>query len=204
MKERQAIAEWLLKESKEGTVKHGSLKQAAILFNKSIRTILLIWKQCKSFIDSGTSLDVSSKIAGKVGRKPVEIDINQVKEISLCLGTNIGSLAFAMNMAKSTVFRRVKNGTIQTLIKPQLTEENNKVRLQFYLSMIDRSTIHINPRFMNMFSYVHIDEKWFFCHKKVKGTICFLKNMSLIHIALVKVKKFSGSYVYGCCCTSSI
>ncbi|KAH0679633.1 hypothetical protein KY284_020718 [Solanum tuberosum] len=76
--ERQAITDWLLKESKEGKLKYGSLKQAGILFNKSRRTILRIWKQCKSYVDNGTPLDVSSKLVGRVGRKRVEVDINQV------------------------------------------------------------------------------------------------------------------------------
>ncbi|XP_047258605.1 uncharacterized protein LOC107876281 [Capsicum annuum] len=71
-------------------------------------------------------------------------------------------------MEKSTVFRRVKDGTLRphsNSIKPQLTEGNKKVRLQYCLSMIDQNTIHINPMFMNMFNYVHIDEKWFFLSK---------------------------------------
>ncbi|XP_015161378.1 uncharacterized protein [Solanum tuberosum] len=133
--ERQAIADWLLKESKEGKQKYGSLKQDGILFNKSRRTILRIWKQCKSSVDNGTPLDVSSKLVGIVGRKRVEVDINQVKETPLCRRTNIRSLAFAMNMAKSNVFRRIKDGTIRThtnSIKPQLTEQNKKSE-RYYL-----------------------------------------------------------------------
>ncbi|KAH0645564.1 hypothetical protein KY284_033448 [Solanum tuberosum] len=133
--ERQAIADWLLKESKEGKLKYGSLKQAGILFNKSRRTISRIWKQCKSSVDNGTPLDVSSKLVGRVGRKRVEVDINQVKETPLCRRTNIRSLAFTMNMAKSTVFRRIKDGTIRThtnSIKPQLTEQNKKSE-RYYL-----------------------------------------------------------------------
>ncbi|KAH0686007.1 hypothetical protein KY285_016550 [Solanum tuberosum] len=129
LEERQAIADWLLKESKEGKLKYGSLKQAAILFNKSRRTILRIWKQCKSSVDNGTPLDVSLNLVGRVGRKRVEVDINQIKENPLCRRTNIRSLAFVMNMAKSIVFRRIKDGTIQThtnSIKPQLTEQNKK------------------------------------------------------------------------------
>lgn len=120
---------FLLKESKEGNLKDGSITQAAILFKKSIRTIQRIWK---SSVDNGTSLDVSLRLKGRVGRKQIEVDINQVKDIPLCRRTNIQSLAFAMNMAKSTIFRRVKDGTIRTYsnsIKPQLTEENKKVRL---------------------------------------------------------------------------
>ncbi|XP_047259423.1 uncharacterized protein LOC124891932 [Capsicum annuum] len=77
-----------------------------------------------------SSLDVSLRLTGKVGRKRIGVDINQVKEIPLCRQTNIRSLAFAMNMAKSTVFRRVKDGTLwphSNSIKPQLTEGNKKV-----------------------------------------------------------------------------
>ncbi|KAM3341368.1 hypothetical protein P3S68_029003 [Capsicum galapagoense] len=172
LEERQAIAKFLLKESKEGSLKYGSITQAAMLFKKSIRTIQRIWKQCQSSVDNGmSSLDVSLRLTGKVGRKRIGVDINQVKEIPLCRRTNIRSLAFAMNMAKSTVFRRVKDGTLRphsNSIKPQLTEGNKKVRLQYCLSMIDQNTIHINPMFMNMFNYVHIDEKWFFLSKKVE------------------------------------
>ncbi|XP_047260271.1 uncharacterized protein LOC124893259 [Capsicum annuum] len=143
-----------------------------MLFKKSIRTIQRIWKQCQSSVDNGmSSLDVSLILTGKFGRKRIGVDINQVKEIPLCRRTNIRSLAFAMNMAKSTVFRRVKDGTLRphsNSIKPQLAEGNKKVRLQYCLSMIDQNTMHINPMFMNMFNYVHIDEKWFFLSKKVE------------------------------------
>ncbi|XP_047258867.1 uncharacterized protein LOC124891098 [Capsicum annuum] len=74
-------------------------------------------------------------------------------------------------MAKSTVFWRVKDGTLRphsNSIKPQLTEGTKKVLLQYWLSLIDQNTIHINPMFMNMFNYVHKDEKWFFLSKKVE------------------------------------
>jgi len=72
-------------------------------------------------------------------------------------------------MAKSTVFRRVKEGAIRphtNAIKPHLTEENKKARLRFCLSMIDQSTLHSNPMFIDMFNYIHIDEKWFYLSKK--------------------------------------
>ncbi|KAM3198807.1 hypothetical protein P3L10_034446 [Capsicum annuum] len=135
LEERQAIAKFLLKESKEGSLKYGSITQAAMLFKKSIRAIQRIWKQCQSSVDNGmSSLDVSLRLRGKVGRKRIGVDINQVKEIPLCRRTNIRSLAFAMNMAKSTVFRHVKDGTLRqhsNSIMPQLTEGNKK---WFFLS----------------------------------------------------------------------
>uniref|UniRef100_M1C5F6 F-box family protein n=1 Tax=Solanum tuberosum TaxID=4113 RepID=M1C5F6_SOLTU len=67
LNDRRAIAEWLLKESKNGKLKHGSVKEAS-----------------------------------RVGRKRIQVDINQFKEIPLCRRTNIRSLSFAINMAKST------------------------------------------------------------------------------------------------------
>ncbi|KAM3217055.1 hypothetical protein P3L10_026498 [Capsicum annuum] len=72
---------------------------------------------------------MSLRLKGRVGRKRIEVDINQVKEIPLCRRTNIRSLSFAMNMEKSTIFRRVKYETIRAhsnSVKPQLTEENKK------------------------------------------------------------------------------
>nr|XP_016514427.1 PREDICTED: uncharacterized protein LOC107831196 [Nicotiana tabacum] len=92
-----------------------------------------------------------------------------VKKIPLCRRTNIRSLAYAMDMSTSTIFRRIKEGAIRphtNAIKPHLTEENKKARLQFCLSMIESGTLNSNPIFSDMFNYVHIDEKWFFMSKK--------------------------------------
>ncbi|KAM3205596.1 hypothetical protein P3L10_029006 [Capsicum annuum] len=70
LEERLVIAKFLLKERKEGSLKYGSITQAAMLFKKSIRTIQRIWKQCQSSVDNGmSSLDVSLRLKVKVGRK---------------------------------------------------------------------------------------------------------------------------------------
>ncbi|XP_059295716.1 uncharacterized protein LOC132049075 [Lycium ferocissimum] len=167
--ERQAIAEWLLKESNGGKLKRGSLKQAEILFHTPNRTMRRIWRQVRSSISHGNSLDVSTKYVGIVGRKRVHIDVNLVKENPLCRRRNIRSLACAINMSSSTVHRRVKEGAIRShtnAIKPYLTETNKKARVQFCLSMIASGTLHSNPMFIDMYNYVHMDEKWFFLTKK--------------------------------------
>nr|XP_033513608.1 uncharacterized protein LOC117278272 [Nicotiana tomentosiformis] len=169
IEEHHAIAEWLLKESKNGVAKHGSLKQAVILLNTSRSTVERIWQQTKLSVANGTPLNVSPHIVGRVGRKRIHVDINMVKEIPLCRRTNIRSLACAMDMSTSTIFRRIKEGAIRphtNAIKPHLTEENKKARLQFCLSMIESGTLNSNPIFSDMFNYVHIDEKWLFLSKK--------------------------------------
>lgn len=112
---------------------------------------------------------MSTNLAGRVGRKRVHFDLNLVKEALLCRRTNIPSLACVVDMATTTVFRRIKEGVIRShtnAIKPYLTEENKRARLQFCLSMIESGTLHSNPLFLDMFNFVHIDEKWFFLSKK--------------------------------------
>ncbi|KAM3201479.1 hypothetical protein P3L10_033842 [Capsicum annuum] len=147
-------------ESKEGSLKYGSISQAAMLFKKSIRTIQHIWKQCQSSVDNGmSSLDVSLRLTGKVGRKRIGVDINQVKEIPLYRRTNIRSLAFAMNMAKSTVFQRVKDGTLRphsNSIKPQLTEGNKKVMFMAAVAhpQFDENGIELFSGKIGIFSFV--------------------------------------------------
>ncbi|XP_047259362.1 uncharacterized protein LOC124891805 [Capsicum annuum] len=179
LEERQAIAKFLLKESKEGSLKYGSITQAAMLFKKSIRAIQRIWKQCQSSVDNGmSSLDVSLRLRGKVGRKRIGVDINQVKEIPLCRRTNIRSLAFAMNMAKSTVFRHVKDGTLRqhsNSIMPQLTEGNKK---WFFLSKkVERYYLlpgehepdpYRSYKSKNVIPKVMFMAAWFFLSKKVE------------------------------------
>ncbi|XP_047258607.1 uncharacterized protein LOC124890829 [Capsicum annuum] len=143
-----------------------------MFFKKSIRTIQRIWKQCQSSVDNGmSSLDVSLILTVKLEENGLESTLIKSKKFHFLVDQNIRTLAFAMNMAKSTIFQRVKDGTHRphsNCIKPQLTEGNKNVRLQCCLSMIDQNRININPMFMNMFNYVHIDEKWFFLSKKVE------------------------------------
>lgn len=167
--EPQVIAEWLLKGSKGGPLKYGSLKEAKILLNTPKRIVVRIWKQAKLSVANGNSLDVSTNYAGKVGRKRVHINVNLVKETPLCRRTNIRSLACVINMSTSTVFRRIKEGSIRShtsVVKPYLTEENKKAIVQFYLSMIESGALHSNLMFIDMFNYVYIDEKWFVLTEK--------------------------------------
>ena len=46
-------------------------------------------------------------------------------------------------------------------LKPYLSTENKKARLQFCLSMLKPNSLNNNPIFKSMFNCVHTDEKWF-------------------------------------------
>lgn len=178
-KDRQAIGELLLKESKAGRLRYGSVKQAAELFHTSESTVKLIWRQTRLSLDNGTTLNLSLRLVGTVGRKRIQIDINRIKEIPLCRRTNIRFLACAVDVSTSTLFRCIKEGAIRAhtnAIKPHLTENNKKVKVRFCLSMLDPDTLHSNPKFSDMFNSVHIDENGFFYPKNVNGTISSQKN----------------------------
>ena len=64
-------------------------------------------------------------------------------------------MASALNMAKSTLHRRIKEGDIRTqtnAIKPFLTDEKTKVRLTFCLEKIKQASLSTNPEFDEMFN----------------------------------------------------
>jgi hypothetical protein len=51
-------------------------------------------------------------------------------------------------------------------VKPSLTPENIKARVQYCLQNIEPSTFNGTPTFKAAFNTVHIDEKWFYRVKK--------------------------------------
>ncbi|KAH6817537.1 hypothetical protein C2S51_001140 [Perilla frutescens var. frutescens] len=103
-----------------------------------------------------------------VGRKRVEFNLDQSKDISLRRRTNIRSLEKALKISKSTIHRRIREGNIppnSNVVKLNLTEENKKAKLEFSLSIINKVMVASNPSFINMHDYIHFDEKWFYMSK---------------------------------------
>ncbi|GAA0150743.1 hypothetical protein LIER_09612 [Lithospermum erythrorhizon] len=97
-------------------------------------------------------------------------------------------------MFKSTVHRRIKNGVISqhsSAIKPQLTDENKKMRLRFCMSMIQVQSYidgRTKVKFMEMFDHVVIDEKWFYMSKETEKY--YLAADELEPYCCCKSKKF--------------
>ncbi|KAL3510274.1 hypothetical protein ACH5RR_029675 [Cinchona calisaya] len=117
-------------------------------------------------------------------------------------------MSTALGMAKLTLHRRVKEGVIRAhsnAIKLELTAENMKSRLRFYLSMIDPGTISTYPMFMDMYNHIHIDEKWFMTKTSEKfyllqeeiDPLCTYKSKKLIteimFMAAVAHPRYGGS-----------
>ncbi|MFI5421594.1 MAG: hypothetical protein ACHQ1H_11555 [Nitrososphaerales archaeon] len=164
--QRRGVYEFLLTRSKNGALQSGSLKATAAQFGVTTRTISNIWSRGKASVANGSvSADVSSRIRGKKSRPKTTIDLNRVKEIPLRQRKNIRSMAAALNVSKSTLHRRVREGLIKrhsSALKPYLTVENKRARLAYAISMLEESTLASSPVFKGGFDRVHIDEKWFY------------------------------------------
>ncbi|XP_022042021.1 uncharacterized protein LOC110944677 [Helianthus annuus] len=170
--QRQSIYQMLLQQSVDGGLKSETTRDAATLFSVSTRTISRIWHDVKLQLQHGTVVDVSSKRANVIRRKRVQIDFAGISQIPLRRRTTIRSLAKAINVSKTTMHRRIKEGALKAhtnAIKPDLTDENKKTRLVFCLSSVTRSLSNGSPVFHDMFNVIHIDEKWFYLSKPSKG-----------------------------------
>ncbi|KAF7127220.1 hypothetical protein RHSIM_Rhsim11G0002500 [Rhododendron simsii] len=122
-------------------------------------------------MENGVAVDVSRRLHGRAGGKRIHFDVNKVSEVPLRRRNSIRSLVKAMTVPQTTRFRRIKKGDIRphmNAVKPYLTEEGKKVRLQFCFSMLEPSSLASEPIFKNMYNYVHIDEKWFLLSREVE------------------------------------
>ena len=89
--------------------------------------------------------------------------------------TTIRSVAAALDVSKSTMHRRIKEGNLKrhsNAIKPRLKEDNKKALLKLSLSMVDKCTLPNLQKFVDMYDIVYIDEKWFYMTKKKEN--CYL------------------------------
>lgn len=155
--EKQRVYECLLKRSVGGDIQYGSIKEVASMFSVSTRTIRRVWQQSKKNLENESAIDLSSKRTGKIGRKRVHVSPNKIKQIPLNRRCTIRSLAKAIDVPKTTVHRRIQEGLIRphsNAVKPQLTEDNKRARLEFCLSHLDPDTLC----FSNMYNVIHIDE----------------------------------------------
>ncbi|GMI77351.1 hypothetical protein HRI_001404400 [Hibiscus trionum] len=167
--QRQALFETLLKLNNNGKLPKGSIHQIAAMFLVSTKTVSRLWNKVKRSVEQGIVVDVGSLYHRRTfTKRMVSLNMDRILEIPLRRRTNIRSMAKALDMSKSTLHRRIREGLIKphtNAIKPYLTDANKRVRLQFCLSMLQPGTLTTSPLFIDMFNIVHIDEKWFYLSK---------------------------------------
>ncbi|XP_013658179.1 uncharacterized protein LOC106362896 [Brassica napus] len=108
---------------------------------------------------------------GNCGRKKIPLNLNQVKSIPFHKRTSLRSLSKSLGIATSTLHKRVKEGMLRhhtNAIKPSLKDGNIRDRLKFCFSMLEKDSLIHEPKFVNMYNIVHIDEKWFYMTKKME------------------------------------
>ncbi|KAL4346841.1 hypothetical protein GQ457_17G010120 [Hibiscus cannabinus] len=162
----------MLKQSIDGKLKKGSVSKIAVMFLVSRKTVTRLWKQAKTFMEQGRVFDVGilHQLRNR-SKKRISMDLDHILEIPLRKQTNIRSMAKALDVSKSTLHRRIKEGLIKphtNAMKPYLTDANKRARVHFCLTMLESGTLNTNPLFIGMFNIVHIDEKWFYLSKTSK------------------------------------
>ncbi|CAA0835537.1 Unknown protein [Striga hermonthica] len=118
---------------------------------------------------NGSDVEVSSKKVRNCGRKRIEVDLSRIQQIEWHQRTTLTSLSNALGVSYFKLYTLFKRGVLRrhsSAIKPHLKDENKISRLEFCLSMLDESTKSNEPKFKEMYHYVHIDEKWFYLTKK--------------------------------------
>ncbi len=167
--ERQAICLALMKErNSKGKPKRGSILNVCNHFSVGRHTVWRIWKEAKEQIENNRPIELNTRYAGATGPKRIQVDLNLVTTVPLHRRTTIRTMATELNMSKFTFHRRVKEGVFRrhsNSIKPYLTNQNKKDRLRFCLCMVEKNSFMHNPMFIDMFDFVHIDEKWFYLTK---------------------------------------
>ena len=166
--ERVEIYLALLERSVNGVLPNSTTTEVSDLFSVPLQTVQRIWRRAKN-TPSGEAVDVSHKRKGNCGKKKKQIDLEQFANIPLHRRTTLRSLAASLNVSHGFLSRLLKGGIIKrhsNAIKPSLSDGNMRARLEFCVSMLDSSTIPNNPKFIDMYNIVHIDEKWFYMTKK--------------------------------------
>ncbi|XP_045084519.1 uncharacterized protein [Aegilops tauschii subsp. strangulata] len=123
-------------------------------------------------ISEGLEVNVSDQRKGNSGRKPKNINLEQIPTIPLNKRSTIRSLAWQLGCSPTTLHRNFKLNLIKrhtNYVKPALKEKNKKDRMEFCMSMLDETTIETSrPKWKTMHNVVLIDEKWFNMTKKNK------------------------------------
>ncbi|XP_027076959.1 uncharacterized protein [Coffea arabica] len=166
---KRAIYEMLLKECENGKLSKGVISRVAECFDISTRSVSRIWHEGKCTATAyGHLPNLSPKLVKRVGRKKIQVNLEDIKDIPFRRRTNIRSLAKALDVSKSSLHRRIKEESLRphsNPVKPYLSTDSKKARLQFCLSMISEGTLASKFSFDNMHDRIHIDEKWFYMSK---------------------------------------
>ena len=154
--------------STKGRLTREIVEEVAASFSVSARTVRRIWQHARQCFLRGAEIDVSNH-RSHCGRKRVQIDLNMLRDIPVSKRRTLDDLSRHLKVSKATLSKLKKEGLIRkhsNSLKPHLTQQNMKERLQWCISKLDPATIHIDPCFRDFYDIVFIDEKWFYLTRK--------------------------------------
>ena len=127
--EKQEIANYLLQNSKNGTLKKGFIKASAQVFGRSDRTISRIWAAVKVRINAGFHSISLSKNKHKCGRKRISRDAvkAQIRELPWNKKQGLRALSSSVGVSTFTLHKMIKEGQLKrtsTTLKPVLSAQN--------------------------------------------------------------------------------
>lgn len=112
---KRAVYKMLLEGSVGGRLPHGLSLRVSSATNVSLRCVQRIWKDGQR---GGGIHAVVSKRAKNCGRKRIEVKPEAIAAILFKDRTTLEDLARGLGMAKTTVFKRLKEGKIERHLLP--------------------------------------------------------------------------------------
>jgi len=150
---RKQVYQALLARSNNGILHKKDTQIVADQFDLHVRTVQRIWQRGKMQLASYVTAVVSSLKKGRVGRRPIPIDLEALREIPLKDRMAIEDVCAKHNLNKWKVQRYLRRSLIRrhsSSIKPYPTDANKKTRLQWCIDMIERG-LSGDPRFKDFF-----------------------------------------------------
>ena len=156
----------LLERSTNKVLKRGAINEVAGQFDVNRAATRRVWSRAvESLADGNYLMDASNK-KSNCGRKKKDLQeqLSSISTIPLNQRGTIRSTSAALGIPASTLHARLKEGEIRShtnAVKPVLTEQNIKARLEFCLTQIQMES----KMFNEMMDVIHVDEKCFFLHR---------------------------------------
>ncbi|BAT09674.1 Os10g0117400 [Oryza sativa Japonica Group] len=150
---RKQVYQALLARSKNGKLGKKDTRVVADQFGLHIRAVQRLWKRGKIPLANFIPVDLGSRKKGRVGRKAIPVDLEQLRNIPIKDRMTIEDVCSKLNMSKWRIQRYLKKGLLRrhsSSIKPYFTEANKKSRLKWCVDMIRRGLL-VDPRFKDFF-----------------------------------------------------
>ncbi|XP_074293462.1 uncharacterized protein LOC141620510 [Silene latifolia] len=148
--------------SDKGVPPRGKIKEAALKWSFTRKTVSLWWKRAKA-ISIDEAVHLPSRMLGNNNAPTVPMNIEMIKRMPFKNRSSMRKIAKKLKVGYGTVQRWVDKSELKkhtNPIHPSLNDSNKLRRLLFSLASlyVDENMV----KFKDMSCNIHIDEKWFY------------------------------------------